>query len=60
MKRELAHRRRWATRADARRDLIRWIEGSPHNPPVRQMRGTSADADRDHGLAAKIACCRSA
>ncbi len=23
----LAHRRRWATRADARRDLIRWIEG---------------------------------
>ena len=27
MKRELAHRRRWATRADARRDLIRWIEG---------------------------------
>ena len=27
MKRELAHRRSWATRADARRDLIRWIEG---------------------------------
>jgi len=27
MKRELANRRRWATRADARRDLIRWIEG---------------------------------
>jgi transposase InsO family protein len=27
MKRELAHRRRWATRVDARRDLIRWIEG---------------------------------
>ena len=27
MKRELAHLRRWATRADARRDLIRWIEG---------------------------------
>ena len=27
MKRELAHRRRWATRADARRDLIRWSEG---------------------------------
>jgi transposase InsO family protein len=27
MKRELAHRRRWVTRADARRDLIRWIEG---------------------------------
>lgn len=27
MKRELAHRRRWATRADARRDLARWIEG---------------------------------
>jgi transposase InsO family protein len=27
MKRELAHRRRWTTRADARRDLIRWIEG---------------------------------
>lgn len=27
MKRELAYRRRWATRADARRDLIRWIEG---------------------------------
>lgn len=27
MKRELAHRRRWASRADARRDLIRWIEG---------------------------------
>lgn len=27
LKRELAHRRRWATRADARRDLIRWIEG---------------------------------
>jgi transposase InsO family protein len=27
MKRELAHRRRWATRAEARRDLIRWIEG---------------------------------
>ena len=27
MKRELAHRRRWATRADARRDVIRWIEG---------------------------------
>ena len=26
MKRELAHRRRWATRAEARRDLIRWIE----------------------------------
>ena len=25
--RELAHRRRWATRADARRVLIRWIEG---------------------------------
>lgn len=27
MKRELANRRRWATRADARRDMIRWIEG---------------------------------
>jgi len=27
LKRELANRRRWATRADARRDLIRWIEG---------------------------------
>lgn len=27
LKRELAHRTRWATRADARRDLIRWIEG---------------------------------
>lgn len=27
MKRELAHRRHWATRAQARRDLIRWIEG---------------------------------
>lgn len=27
LKRELADRRRWATRADARRDLIRWIEG---------------------------------
>jgi transposase InsO family protein len=27
LKRELAHRRRWATRADARRDLLRWIEG---------------------------------
>ena len=27
MKREFAHRRRWATRAEARRDLIRWIEG---------------------------------
>jgi transposase InsO family protein len=27
MKRELAHRRRWATRAEARRVLIRWIEG---------------------------------
>jgi transposase InsO family protein len=26
LKREVAHRRRWATRADARRDLIRWIE----------------------------------
>jgi transposase InsO family protein len=27
LKRELAHRRRWATRADARRGVIRWIEG---------------------------------
>lgn len=27
LKRELAHRRRWPTRAEARRDLIRWIEG---------------------------------
>jgi putative transposase len=27
LKRELAHRRRWPTRADARRDLLRWIEG---------------------------------
>jgi len=27
LKREHADRRRWATRADARRDLIRWIEG---------------------------------
>jgi transposase InsO family protein len=27
LKRELAHRRRWATRADARCDLMRWIEG---------------------------------
>jgi len=27
LKRELAHRRRWPTRADARRDLIRWIDG---------------------------------
>lgn len=27
MKRELANRRRWATRAEARRALIRWIEG---------------------------------
>jgi putative transposase len=27
LKRELAHRRRWATRTDARRDLMRWIEG---------------------------------
>jgi putative transposase len=27
LKRELAHRRRWASRADARRDLMRWIEG---------------------------------
>lgn len=26
LKRELAHRRRWATRADARRDLVRWIK----------------------------------
>jgi len=32
LKRELANRRRWATRADARRDLIGWIEGwyNPH------------------------------
>lgn len=32
LKRELAHKRSWATRADARRDLIRWIEGwfNPH------------------------------
>ena len=27
LKREHANRRRWATRAEARRDLIRWIEG---------------------------------
>lgn len=27
LKREHAKKRRWATRADARRDLIRWIEG---------------------------------
>ena len=27
LKRELAHRCRWTTRAEARRDLIRWIEG---------------------------------
>ena len=27
LKREHANRRRWATRADARRDLMRWIEG---------------------------------
>jgi transposase InsO family protein len=27
LKRELANRRRWTTRADARRELIRWIEG---------------------------------
>jgi putative transposase len=27
LNRELAHRRRWATRADARQDLLRWIEG---------------------------------
>ena len=27
LKRELANRRRWATRAETRRDLIRWIEG---------------------------------
>ena len=27
LKRELANRRRWETRADARHDLIRWIEG---------------------------------
>jgi len=32
LKRELANRRRWATRADARRDLIGWIKGwyNPH------------------------------
>ena len=27
LKREHSNRRRWATRADARRDLMRWIEG---------------------------------
>ncbi len=27
LKRELVHRRRFATRADARREIIRWIEG---------------------------------
>ena len=27
IKKELAYRTRWATRADARRDLIRYIEG---------------------------------
>ena len=27
LKRELAHRQKWATRADARRVVIRWIEG---------------------------------
>lgn len=27
LKRELAHKRTWPNRADARRDLIRWIEG---------------------------------
>jgi putative transposase len=27
LKREHANRRRWATRSDARRDLMRWIEG---------------------------------
>jgi putative transposase len=27
LKRQLAHGRRWPTRADAHRDLIRWIEG---------------------------------
>lgn len=27
LKRELAHRQHWATRADARRAVIRWIEG---------------------------------
>lgn len=32
LKRELANKRTWPTRADARRDLIRWIEGwfNPH------------------------------
>ncbi len=32
LKRELAHKRTWPTRAEARRDLIRWIEGwfNPH------------------------------
>ncbi len=27
LKRELVHRHRWATRAVARRELVRWIEG---------------------------------
>ena len=27
LKRELAHRRRWATRPEARHAVIRWIEG---------------------------------
>ena len=27
LKRELVHRHRFATRADARREIIRWIEG---------------------------------
>jgi putative transposase len=27
LKRELVHRRRFATRAEARREIIRWIEG---------------------------------
>lgn len=39
LEREFAHRRTWATRADARRDLIRWIEGWS-NP--RQLHSTQA------------------
>jgi len=59
MKRELAHRRRWATRADARRDLIRWIEGWFNSRRLHSSNNYNSPIDwenlhyrRGHGIAA--------
>lgn len=48
LKRELAHRSRWATRAEARRAVIRWIEGWFNTRRMHSAIGYRSPIEHEH------------